>query len=70
MVFLVQTTVGVTQTLFSETEPIFCASQTGFSIAEKTVGGISRRPFWNREDRKVSKTSRTFAVLVIQFCRF
>jgi hypothetical protein len=40
MVFLVQTTVGVTQTLFSETEPIFYASETGFSITEKTVGEV------------------------------
>jgi len=76
MVFLVETTVGVTRTLFSEAEPIFCASQTGFSIAEKTVGDISRCPFWNREGRKdlkVSKFLKTFAgfeVLAVQFCRF
>jgi hypothetical protein len=30
----------VTQTLFSETEPIFYASETGFSITEKTVGEV------------------------------
>jgi hypothetical protein len=40
MVFLVQTTVGVTQTLFSEGEPIFYASETGLSITEKTVGEV------------------------------
>jgi hypothetical protein len=38
MFFLVQTIVGVTQTLFSEAEPIFCAPETIFSMMEKTVG--------------------------------
>ena len=38
MVFLVETTVGVTQTFFSEAEPIFYASETGFSITKKTLG--------------------------------
>jgi hypothetical protein len=41
MFFLVETTVRVTQTLFSEAEPIFYASETGFSIPEKTVGEVS-----------------------------
>jgi hypothetical protein len=40
MVFLVETTVGVTQTLFSEAEPIFYASETGFSITEKILGEV------------------------------
>ena len=38
VVILVETTVGVTQTLFSEAEPIFYASETGFSMTEKNVG--------------------------------
>jgi hypothetical protein len=38
MFFLVQTIVGLTQTLFSEAEPIFYASEICFSITEKTVG--------------------------------
>ena len=71
MFFLVQTIVGAPQTLFSEAEPIFCTSETIFSITEKTVGDISWRPLGNREDRTVSKNSRTFAVfevLAFQFC--
>ena len=40
MVLLVQTIVGLTQTLFSEMEPIFYASETGFSITQKTIGKV------------------------------
>ena len=40
MVFLVQTIVGLTRTLFSEMEPIFYASETGFSITEKILGKV------------------------------
>ena len=40
MFFLVETTVGVIQTLFSEAEPIFCTSQTGFSVTAKIVGEV------------------------------
>ena len=38
--FLVLNTVGVTQTRFSEAEDIFYASETGFSITEKTLGEV------------------------------
>jgi hypothetical protein len=37
-VFVVETKVGVTQTLFSEAEHIFYAPETVFSITEKIVG--------------------------------
>jgi hypothetical protein len=40
MVFLVQIIVGLTQTLFSEMEPIFYASETSFSIMQKTIGKV------------------------------
>jgi len=40
MVFLVETTVCGTKTLFSEAETIFCTSETGFSITERTVGEV------------------------------
>ena len=36
--FVVLNTVGVTQTRFSEAEPIFCAPEIIFSMMEKTVG--------------------------------
>jgi hypothetical protein len=35
--FVVLNTVGVTQTRFSEAENIFYASETGFSITQKTA---------------------------------
>jgi hypothetical protein len=41
MVFLVETTICGTKTFFSEAEPIFYASETGFSTTEKTVGEVS-----------------------------
>jgi hypothetical protein len=39
--WIVQTIVGLTQTLFSEMEPIFYASETSFSITQKTIGQSS-----------------------------
>jgi hypothetical protein len=40
IVFIVETRVCGTKTLFSEAEPIFCASETGFSITKKSVGEV------------------------------
>ena len=40
IVFLVETTVCGTKTLFSEAAPIFYTSETGFSITEKIVGKV------------------------------
>ena len=36
--FVIETTVGVIQTLFAEAETIFFAPETLVSITEKTVG--------------------------------
>jgi hypothetical protein len=38
MFFVVETTVGVTQTLFSEAELIVSASENDFAITQKTAG--------------------------------
>ncbi len=38
VVFVVETTVSGTKALFSEAESIFYASETSFSVTEKTVG--------------------------------
>jgi hypothetical protein len=38
-VYVVETTVCGNKTLFSEAEPIFYVSETGFSITKKTAGG-------------------------------
>jgi hypothetical protein len=40
MVFLFEATVCETRTLFSEAESIFRASETGFSIMEKSIGEV------------------------------
>jgi hypothetical protein len=44
MFFVVVTAVDVSQKHFSEAEPTFYASENGFSITEKTAGGLRNRP--------------------------